>query len=104
MNGIALADVSILGLVFLTWGTASRRAWAWWGALIYFCPMTASWLLTLARSSLSDILSLMVFAPTEMEALSGVPLHGIHLAPMIGIPLLLTLGLIVASKRHFGAR
>jgi hypothetical protein len=36
-----------------------------------------------------------------MEALQGIPLQGFHLAVFFGIPLLLTLGVIIFSKRHF---
>ncbi len=42
------------------------------------------------------------FPPTEMEAFQGVPLQGIHFVPLIGLPLLLTMGVIIHSKRHLG--
>jgi hypothetical protein len=102
-GGILLIDVSILCLVLLTWGTLRLRAWAWWGSLAYFGLMAFSSILTLARSSLSDILAGMNFPPTEMEALQGLPFQGVHFAAFIGVPLLVTLGVIVVSKRHFGA-
>jgi hypothetical protein len=100
-QGILLLDILIACLACLTWGTFRLRTWAWWGSLIYFGLLTSSSILTLCRSSLSDILSRMKFAPTEMEALQGLPFQGWHLAAFIGIPLLLTLGLILLSKRYF---
>ena len=43
----------------------------------------------------------MKFAPLEMEALRGMPLHGVHFAALLGIPLVVTLGLIVYNRRYF---
>jgi hypothetical protein len=57
---------------------------------------------TLLRSSFADILSLMRLPPTELEILQGVPLQGAHLVPFAGIPLGITLGVIILSKQHFG--
>ena len=101
LSGIVLLDVSIALLVCIAWGTLKSRAWAWWGALIYFGLMTCSSIFTFLRSSYADILSGLRFPPTEMEFLDGVPLRGYHLAAFFGIPLLATLGAIVLSKRHF---
>ena len=100
-QGILLLDILIACLACLIWGTFRLRTWAWWGSVIYFGLLTSSSMLTLCRSSLSDILSRMKFAPTEMEALQGLPFQGGLMAAFIGIPLLLTLGLIILSKRHF---
>lgn len=36
-----------------------------------------------------------------MEMLGGLPLEGYHFAVMAGIPLLITWGVAVLSKRHF---
>jgi len=100
-QGILLLDILIACLACLIWGTFRLRTWAWWSSLIYFGLLTSSSILTLCRSSLSDILSKMKFAPAEMEALQGLPFQGWHLAAFIGIPLLLALGLIILSKRYF---
>jgi len=91
-QGILLLDILIACLACLIWGTFRLRTWAWWGSLLYFGLLTSSSILTLCRCSLSDILSRMKFAPTEMEALQGLPFQGWLMAAFIGIPLLLTLG------------
>jgi hypothetical protein len=104
MEGILAIDISILCLAFLLWGVVRRRVWAWWGSALYFGLLAFSTLLTLAKSSYSDILTAMRFPPTEMQALQGLPFQGIHFAVLIGIPLLLTLGTILLSRRHFGDR
>jgi hypothetical protein len=104
LQGILLLDIAIACLVLLIWGTLRRYIWAWWGSLIYFALITISSFLTLFQSSYADILSAMAFPPREMEILDQVPAHGSHFAVFIGIPLLLTIGAIILSKRHFGAR
>jgi hypothetical protein len=101
LEGFFLIDVSIVCLALLLWGTARLKAWAWWGSVAYFSLLTSSLISTLLRSNLSDILSGMRFAPTEMAALQGVPLQGFHLAVFFGLPLVVTLGLILFSRRYF---
>jgi hypothetical protein len=103
LPGITLLDVSSWCLVGLIWGTLSRRKWAWWGSLLYFGFMTASWIVTLVRSSWLDILRAVDFPPFEMEILQGVPLQGFHFSVLAGIPLLLTLAAIMRARRCFGA-
>jgi hypothetical protein len=100
-QGILLLSVSIMILYGLVWGTLRLRPWAWWGGLAFFGLITSSSIVTLLRVSYLDILSKMKFAPLEMEALEGIPLQGFHLAVFFGIPFLLTLGVIIFSKRHF---
>jgi hypothetical protein len=102
MQGILLIDVLIICLLCLMWGTLRLKIWAWWGSLVYFGLMTFS-ILTLSKSSFSDILSKMRFPPTEIEILQGLPFQGYHFAALIGIPFLITLGLIIYSKRYFRA-
>ena len=103
LQGVLLIDILIVCLAGLIWGTLRLRTWAWWGSLAYFGLMTLSSILTLSRSSLLDILSAMNLPKMETEILQRMPLHGLHFAPLIGIPLLATLGLIVYSKRYFEA-
>ncbi len=104
LQGIMLLDISILCLVGLLWGVLRLRKWAWWSALIYFAWTAVSWIITLARSSWLDILLKMDFPPFEMEILQEVPFQGFHFAALIGIPLLVTSGLIAFSKRYFKDR
>jgi len=103
LQGIVLLDVSIMALVCLIWGTLRQKIWAWWGSLVYWGLMTFSSILTFSTSSYLGILSRMRFPPTEMEALDGLPFQGFHFAAFFGIPLLITLAVIVCSKRHFRA-
>jgi len=101
IQGILVLDISIVSLVCLICGTLRQRAWAWWSSVGYFGLLTLSSVVTLMQSSFSEMLSLMRFPATEMELLEGVSLQGDHFAPFIGIPLVITLGVIILSKRHF---
>ena len=95
---------SVIWLAILIWGTIRRELWAWWGALLTFGLLTFSSILALSRYSWADLLNLMKFAETELEALGGVPLQGFHLIPIVGIPLFLTLVVILYSRSYFGVR
>jgi hypothetical protein len=104
LAGFLLIDVSIFCLAGLTWGLLKLRPWAWWGALVYLSLLTLSVIMTFSQYTLLDILARMRFPPTEMEILDGLPFHGFHLALALGVPLLITLGLLVYSKRYFRQR
>jgi hypothetical protein len=101
LQGILVLTLLILGLVVLLVGTAGRRTLAWWGALTMFGLAAVSLMVTLVPSSYADILAVMDFPAREMEFLSGIPARGIHFAAVLGIPLSLTLGALLVSRRHF---
>lgn len=101
LEGIVLIDISMMLLLVTLWGTVRVRRWAWWGALVYFCLMTLSYLLTLVVSSWEEILLALNPPAFEVEILQGIPLQGYHFAILAGIPFLLTIGLIVRSRPHF---
>lgn len=75
--------------------------WAWWGSVVYFGLLTSSSLVTLLSSSYTEMLAEANFPATEMEILQGLPLQGTYLAAFVGIPLLITIGVILLSKRSF---
>jgi len=101
LAGFGMITVSVIWLALLIWGTIRRRRWAWWGALLYFGLLTISSTLALSRSSWADLLNRMKFAETELDALAGLPIQGIHLIPIVGLPLLLTLVVIIFSRKQF---
>jgi hypothetical protein len=101
LEGFFLLDATIMGLALLVWGLLRLRTWAWWGSLLCFGLLTVSSIWTLVRSSYMDILAAMNLPPTEMAYLDGVPLQGFHFALFVGLPLLLTLGAILISKKEF---
>jgi hypothetical protein len=101
LPGIEALALAILLLVLLAWGTFRQRAWAWWGSLVYWGTMTVSVIVTLVSTSYLELLSIARFPARELEFLDGIPLQGYHLALFFGLPLMATLGVIVASRRHF---
>jgi hypothetical protein len=103
LPGITLIAVASLCLVGLIWGVLGRQKWAWWGSLLYFASMSVSWIVTLATSTWSEILTAMDFPQFEVEMLRHVPLQGFHLSILAGFPLLLTVGAILRAKRCFEA-
>ena len=102
LTGIVLIDISILSLLLLLWGTLRAKRWAWWGVLAYFSLMALSYIITLLSSSWREILSTADFPTFEIEILQGIPLQGYHLSILVGIPFLLTIGLILRARTHFG--
>jgi hypothetical protein len=102
LAGFGLIAASVICLALLVWGTLGRKMWAWWGALLYFGILTVSIFISLPRYSLSSLLALTRFTDLEMQALQGLPIQGYHLLPIVGISLLLTIALIIYSRRFFG--
>jgi hypothetical protein len=101
LQGIFLADLSIMLLVCLIWGTLKLKAWAWWGSLAYFSFLTFSSVLAFSKNGFSDIYTRMNFAPIEIESFQKIPFQDFRFTALVGIPLFLTLGMIIYSKRHF---
>jgi hypothetical protein len=101
LPGTYLLDGAMICLGILTWGRLRLRAWAWWGSLGYFAALTASSVVTLARSSTQDLLQAANLPPKELEFLRGLQIGGVHIAALVALPLLATLGLLVFNKRHF---
>lgn len=103
LRGFELIAGAMAVLVLLTWGTIKRQLWACWGGLAYFVAAIVSLLLTFSRLSWAELLSAMAFPPLETQALSGIAASGWHIVAFLAPPLLATLGVILAARRHFGA-
>jgi hypothetical protein len=101
LPGIQALACSILVLAAIGWGTLCRRRPAWCAALLYFALLTSSAVLTLVVSTYSDLLHALDFPLTEIAVLDRLPLQGYHLAAYVGLPLVLTMLLIVRSRPHF---
>lgn len=101
MSGIALIDVSVIGLGLIIWGLLQVQRWAWWGALIATGLLTASTIVTLVQSTMPDIMNAMNLPAAEMAFLANLQFSGIHLAVLASIPLLATLVLIMFARKCF---
>lgn len=103
LPGILALDVTFLLIGILIWGLARLKVWAWWGTLLIFVFLAASTLLTLPRYTVGSILTMMRFAPLEVEAFSHLPFLGVSPTLVAVLPLLTMLGLISWTYRHFRA-
>lgn len=104
LPGILVLDVLILALGILLWGTWQRRLWAWRGQLVYFGIMAVLWIGALARTRWDELLRLLSFPVYEVKILENMPLHGGHLAVLVGVPLILTLTTLIQARACFGDR
>lgn len=100
-KGIILISLSILFFIVLIIGTLNRKLWSWWASFFYFTLLVASSIMTLLLSDFSKIVTLLNFPPTETKALINIPLKGFHLSVIFGIPIIITLVVIIFSRKHF---
>jgi hypothetical protein len=103
LPGILLVVLSIATAVILTWGVLRRNYWMWLGTLVFLALLTSSCWATFPALSPHEILARMRLAPLEVEALSGIPMRGTHLALFFGWIPLATLVAVAVSYRHFKA-
>jgi hypothetical protein len=101
LKSIIILDLLIWSMVFLIGGILKQRPWAWWGAFIYLVALITSSTLTFTKIKWAALLAKMNFPPTELGILQGLPLDGWHFAIFFGLPLILTLGILIGSKRYF---
>ena len=92
---------SMLIFAFLAWGTVKQKSWAWWGSVIWLGIFTLSLVMTFLLNTYSDLLSALAFPRAEVETFENIPLQGYHLAVMAGIPLIVTLLIVISLKPHF---
>jgi hypothetical protein len=103
LPGAAWLDGTIWALVILAWGTLRRGWWAWWGGLALLSALAVSTVWTFWRTTYPQLLSGLALPPAELEILDGIPAQGWHLALFLGLPLLATLGLLLAARRSWRA-
>ena len=101
LSGILALDVLFLLLGILTWGLMRLKLWAWWGTLTTFAVLVISTLVTLPRYTVGNILDMMAFASVEMDAFSSLPFLNMSPTLVALLPLLIMLGLIGWTYRHF---
>ena len=88
-------------IVVLIIGTLNRKLWSWWASFFYFALLVASTIIALLLSDFSEIVTLLNFPSTETKALINIPLKGYHLSVIFGLSIILTLGLIIYSRKNF---
>ena len=100
-DGFIVITFSLLFFVALILGTLKIKLWIWWASVIYFGSLTISTILTLLSSDFSEMVALLNFPERETNALINIPLQGFHLAIIFGIPLFLSLSIILFSKKYY---
>lgn len=101
LRGVLLLDVSIAIAALLTWGFARGYYWPWWCAVLFLSFLIASSAVTFLSTQPLEILARMPFVPVEMDALSGMPVRGYHLALFAGAVPAATLIAAAISRRSF---
>ena len=101
LRGFYVNSASILLFISLIIGTVKLSRWAWRVLTAYSALFTGSLLITLYRTGIPKLIELLHFPQKEADALMNIPLKGFHLCFIIGIPLLVSLGVIVHSRRYF---
>ena len=102
-GSVYIISLCILILGFLIYGTVRLKRWAWWGSLGYVSLLTISSIMSFSRHSFYDIVLRMDLPSYEMELLDNlILLHDVHLVSLFAAPLLISLGLVLYSKRYFG--
>jgi hypothetical protein len=101
LRGVLLIDMSIVTVAALVWGVAWRYRWAWWGAILFLGLLTVSSTVTFLANQPHEIVELIPLAPTEVEAVSGIPMQGYQLALLTGMVPAATLIAIAVARREF---
>jgi hypothetical protein len=104
LSGTLLVDLSIAATVVIIWGISKRHYWSWWCAIGFLGFITTSWAVTFLNIPPHDIIARMPLAPLEVEALSGVPMRGYHLALFAGVIPAAALIAVAVSHRAFRRR
>ena len=95
----------IVTLLLLDYGLIRLKLWAWRGALAYFSLLTISAAITFTWYSFPQIIGMMALPEYEVEFLTKLTfLQDYRLAGLVAIPLLLTLGLLIYSRRFLVGR
>lgn len=98
LPGVLMLDLSIVTAAILTWGVARGYCWSWWSAIVFLSLLTVSSIVTFLKIPPPEILDMMPFAALEVEALSGIPVHGYHLALSVGMIPAATLVAVAVSR------
>lgn len=100
-TGFTVITISILFIIILIFGTFKLKSWAWWCSVIYFSLFAVSLCTTLFLSTFSEIVNTLEFPSTETDALINIPLQGLHLCLIFGLPVIASVGMILYSKKYF---
>ena len=105
LNGFILIDIFIFLIGFLIWGLLRLKSWSWYGSIVYLIFLILSTAITLYKQNIKGLLSVMAFAPKEMEIINNITLRDWQISIILGVsvimPLIITMILLAISKRYF---
>jgi hypothetical protein len=105
LNGFILIDIFIFLIGFLIWGLLRLKSWSWYGSVVYLIFLILSTGITLYKQNIQSLLSVMAFAPKEMEIINNITLKDWQISIILGVsvitPLIITTVLLAISKRYF---
>jgi hypothetical protein len=102
-QSVYIITLCILILGILIYGMARLQTWAWWSSLVFVALLTISSVQSFSSHSFYEIILMMNLPAYEMGFLDRLLLlHDYRPVGLFGAPLLITLGLIIYSKRYFG--
>ena len=105
LNGFILIDIFIFLLGILIWGLLRLKSWSWYGSIVYLIFLILSTAITLYKQNIQSLLSVMAFAPKEMEIINNITLKDWQISIILGMsiimPLIITTVLLAISKRYF---
>ena len=105
LNGFILIDIFIFLLGILIWGLLRLKSWSWYGSIVCLSFLILSTGITLYKQSIPGLLSMMAFAPKEMEIINNITLKDWQISMIIGmsviVPLIITTVLLAINKRYF---
>jgi len=105
LNGFILIDIFIFLIGFLIWGLLRLKSWSWYGSIAYLIFLILSTGIALYKQNIKGLLSVMAFAPKEMEIINNITLKDWQISMIIEmsviVPLIITMMLLAISKRYF---
>ena len=105
LNGFILIDIFIFLLGILIWGLLRLKSWSWYGSIVYLIFLILSTAITLYKQNIKGLLSVMAFAPNEMEIINNITLKDWQISIILGVsvimPLIITMILLAINKRYF---
>jgi len=105
LNGFILIDIFILFLGFLIWGLLRLKSWSWYASVSFLVFLILSTGITLYKQNIQSLLSVMAFAPKEMEIINNITLKDFQISTILGlsviVPLIITMVLLITNKRYF---
>jgi hypothetical protein len=100
---VYLITLCILSIGVLMYGIIQLKAWAWWGTLLAVSALATSTILSFSKYPLYQIILMMKLPEYEINLFNQIPIvHYYHLVNLFAPPLLVTLGLLIHSRKYFG--